>query len=215
LETDKYAEKRLGAEFSGFFPFGVDQFDNGDYVVRELSREQSGKLMRPFRWSEDTIKLVMVSKTGVSYSAVPSNQGSLYIGDCEYGFMYPPDGIRPKISYCFQTSLSMDGTPSSINGPLVGDSWETNFEIICNTYNAFCLIDQLVNKTRTANIDIVVPDHFDMFGIDQSNYGVGGTYTCKFLGSERMEKEIVLKIIHEGFDRFRIPLSFWMKEKAA
>jgi hypothetical protein len=208
---------RLSAEgvFTGFYPFGVDMCDNGDYTVRELTRDQSGKMMRPLKWYEDNMSLVMVTRGGVSFSAPAASQGKLYIGDIATGFMFPQSGIKPVSSYQFQTDLSLSGAPNSLNGPAVADSWETSFDLLCNTQNTYALIDQLVNKTRAADLTLVVPDHFDMFGADQSANGAGGTYTARFLGSSRTDKEVVLKITHEGFDRFKIPLTFWMKAKTA
>jgi hypothetical protein len=205
----------LGVSNIGFYPFGIDMSDTDDFIVREINRDQSGKQMRPFRWSEDGMSLIMISHVGVSFSAAPSSQGKLFIGDIVNGFMYPPGGIKPKPTYAFATQLSVSGAPSSINGPLTADSWETSFDLYCNTYNAWALIDQLVNKTRTADIPLIVPDHFDLFGADQSVGGAGGTYTAKFLGSSRSDKEIVIKITHVGFNQFKIPLTFWMKSKAA
>ena len=211
---DVYMRLSAVSIYTGFYPFGVDMCDNGDYRVRFIDRSQAGKQMRPFRWHEEDISMVVISKTASSYYAPARNEGKLFIGDISTGFAYPQNGIKPKSSYCHMTQILSGGAPSSISGPQAGDSWETEFELLCNTGNAAQLINQLVNISRTSDIQIVVPDHFDMFGADQSANGAGGTYNAKFLGSERTDKEIVLRIIHEGFDKFRIPMSFWMESKS-
>jgi hypothetical protein len=188
--------------------------DNGDYTVRELSRDQSGKLMRPFKWYEDDLSLVMVTRGGVSFSAYARSEGDFYIGSIGTGFMYPQNGITVSSTYCFDTQLSMSGAPSSVNGPLAGDSWEASFELQCNTYNAAALVEE-ITLSRTSDIILTVPDHFDMFGADQSLLGAGGTFKTKFLGSSRTDKEIVLSMKHIGVEQFLVPMTFWMKEKIA
>jgi hypothetical protein len=201
---------------SGFYPFDPTLGDNGDYQVRIITQDQSGKQMRPFRWYEEKFSMVMVShSTGTIIVPTARAQGKFFIGSIATGFMYPQAGFKPMAEYCYSTDLSITGVPSSMNGPVLDDSWTTSFELVCNASGAYQLVNQLVNVTRTADINLVVPTHFDVYGADWSVAGVGGTYKSKFLGSSRTDKEVVLKIIHEGYDRFRIPLTFWLKEKTA
>jgi hypothetical protein len=196
----------------GFFPFGPDLSDNGNFVVRELSRQQSGKQMRPFRWYEDTVSYVLIGLGSGTPSATPHSQGHLQIGAVT-GLMYPQSGIKCDPKYEVQTQTTITGAPSSINGPLVGDSWVASFELLCNTYNAAALIYQFTHTTRTSDLTVVVPQHYDMFGVDQSYLGAGGTFITKFLGSSRTDKEIVLNIKHIGHNQFLIPITLWLKAK--
>ena len=204
---------RLGDDHTGFFPFCPDISDKGDYVVRELSRDQSGVQMSPFKWFEDTVALVMVTPSASAISLTPSNQGGLYIGNCAYGLMYPQNGIVPKAIYNFQTALSESGAPYSLDGDARGDSWEASFDLYCNSYNCMAIIDKLVKVYRTQDVPITVPKDYYMFGADQSSYlGLAGTYNAKFLGSERTDKEVILRVTHIGYNQFKIPMNFYMKE---
>jgi hypothetical protein len=205
---------KLALAGTGFYPFGIDK-QGTDFIVREIGREQSGKQMRPFRWYEDSIDLVLVSDTGIAPTLDPVSQGGLYVGVITTGFMYPQNGIKVISDYAVDTQIMQTGLPSSINGPMAGDSWTASFALICNRYNTNALINQLITVSRTSDITLVIPDHYDMFGADNAYLGAGGTFTTKFLGSSRTDKEIILSIKHIGYDQFEIPLTFWMKEKIA
>jgi hypothetical protein len=201
----------LGETASGFFPGGPDLYDNGTFRVREVSREQSGRQVRPWRWFEDDGALVIVTPEDDPRDYYTAwSQGKLFIGDIATGFMYPQDGFKPSAQYSLQTQLLITGVPSSINGPVAGDSWETSFELLCNTKNAAALISYLTTH-RTNDMTLQVPAYHDPFGIDQIAFY--GTYTAKFLGSERTDREMILRVKHIGHEQFLIPLSFWMKGK--
>ena len=203
---------RLGPTSTGFFPFGIDMGDYGDFIVRLVTRDQTGSLIDPYKWFEESPSFVMVTRATNALSLPGDDQGGLYIGDAVFGLLYPQEGIKPKTTYNFQTQLSVSGSPNSLDSGVLGDSWETGFELLCSGCNAYQVVDEIVNNKRTADIPIIAPAGYYLYGADQSS---GGTYTSKFLGSSHDDKEVILKISHIGFDQFRIPLNFWMKAKTA
>jgi len=205
---------KLGNDYTGFYPMAPDYAENGNFVCRELSRDQSGMLLSPYKWFEDTIAFRMISSGGGGVSLAPMTQGGLFIGGNTYGLMYPQGGIRPKASYNFQTGISETGAPNSFDGGIAGDSWEAGFDLLCNGYSCSEIITKLTQTYRTADIPIVVPPDHYMFGADQSA-GLAGSYMTKFLGSERTDKEVILRVTHYGVDQFKIPMNFYMKEKVS
>jgi hypothetical protein len=64
---------------------------------------------------------------------------------------------------------------------------------------------------RASDITIITPTNFYLFGMAN---GSDGTYTAKLLGSNYNNKTISLKVTHESFNLFSVPLNFWMKAAA-
>lgn len=197
----------LGSDPTGFFPFLPDKGDIGTFTVRLIDRKQSGMLLRPWKWFQDDIVMIMVSSPAYT-AAAGIDQGPFRIGDIS-GLLFPQEGIKPEPSYQFLTELSRSGVPDSVDAPMAADCWSTSFEQNCNTGKAAALITYLRGR-RTDDIDIEGPSNFYVYGMDQDD---SGTYHSKLLGSSFDENEMVLKVKHEYFNRFTIPLSFWMKEK--
>jgi hypothetical protein len=205
----------LGDEHTGFFLFGIDKGDSGVFTVRIISREQAGPYMAPLRWFEDEIGLVLVSHTAVLPTFDYSHQGKLKIGAAE-NLMWPQDGIKSKSLYNYQTGVTVSGVPHSIDGPRYSDSWETEFELLCNSGNTYNVVHEIVSTSRANLLSIVTPSNYFIYGMDQSDVnGIGGTFLSRFLGSSREDKEIVLSIEHTGYNQFKIPMRFWLSEKTA
>ncbi len=200
----------LGNEPTGFYPFGPDYGDVGDFTVRVMERIQSGILYTPYKWFEENIVLQLVPNTTLpSYTFQQRiKQGKLKIGDI--------DGLRwvqfnPKTMYSLKLVKTRNGMPYTLDNGLSGDSWETGFELELNYSNAAAIVNYLT-KIRDFDIDIITQNNYFSFGMDQLS---SGTYSTKQLGTSYDSKEIILNIKHVGFNQFVLPLSFYMKEKIA
>ena len=201
----------LGANPCGFFPFGPDYGDSGDFTVRLYDREQSGRLQAPYNWFEDNLKLVLVPPAPAYTLPTQQPQGNFTIGSVQ-NIMFPQNGFQPVAKYNHQTGLTKTGVPYSIDGPSVQDSFETSFDQQCNQSKAAALCALLTGSSgRTNDITIVGQSNFYAFGMDK---GSAGTYTCKFLGSSNTKSEIIITVKHIGFNQFELPLNFWMKAAA-
>lgn len=200
---------RLGSDPTGFFPFGPDKGDVGDFTVRVLSQQQGGMLLAPWRYFQDDLTLVMVSAPSYSVSDGVS-QGSLSIGGCE-NLMYPQNGFAPDSYYNYRTDLARAGGPRSVDGLIASDTWVSSWDQICNTGKAAYLALTLIQVLgRAKDIAITAPDYSYVFGMDQ---GSGGSYLTKFLGSDRTKNEVIIKMTNDRYNKWTIPLSFWFKEK--
>jgi hypothetical protein len=201
---------RLGENPTGFFPFFPGQGDSGDFEVRLIKQEQGGILQRPYKYFNDTLELLIISypSTGFSFSEI--DQGPFIIGDVS-GLMFPQDGIKPKTEYNISTGISSGGSPYSVDGPKSGDFYESEFEMTCNTYKMYQLTEYLLSN-RSGDITITTPSGYYLFGSDS---GSSGIYTCKFLGSEHSDNEIIFRVRHDGFDQWKTTITFWMREQTA
>jgi hypothetical protein len=195
---------RLGATATGFYPFGADLGDVGDFTVRVVDITQTGMLFSPMRHFNGKFNFLMV--TAPAYS-LPTEvaQGNFEIGDVD-GLMPPQRDVESESIYNYRTDITRGGTPYSVDGATASDAYITNFDVYCNKSKAGALLAYLVSSSgRTSDIDVVA-DSFYMFGAD---VGASDTYSTKCLGSEYDETRIVYRIRHDGSDRFIMPLMFW------
>jgi hypothetical protein len=198
----------LGVSASGFYPAGPDKGDVGDFTLRLLSQQQGGWLLSPWAYWSDALQFLIVSAPAY---VLPSqvDQGPLQIGIVD-GLRFPQAGFNPKSEYNYLSGLSAGGTPFALDGLEVSDFYESQWEQPLNHSNAAALVDYLVSTGRGNDIDIVGFNNDYIFGHDNS---YGGTYSSLFLGSEKSSDEVVIKITHNHYNQFTIPLNWWMKER--
>jgi hypothetical protein len=210
-----------GDSADGFYPFGPDIYAVGNpaggpvsCIVQPVNHDQGGALWQPYKWFEDKLTLLLISPT-VGAGALPSNttagvaQGTMAIGNTT-GLMFPQDGFKAKTAYNYDVGVSLAGRPSVVDLPT--DYYETSFAVTANLGNAAKLVSALIGGTygRAADVLFNVSDGYP-FGADNctgipwnswANY-----YTTRLLGAENKGHEIVLKITHESYNRFQIPLT--------
>ncbi len=202
----------------GFYPFGPDLCAN-PCVVQLFSQDQGGALWQPWKYFENKLKLVYIpaSRYSTAWTNQPAGglenvgatptpgpaQGSMALGGAS-GLMFPQDAFKPKSIYAQEIGLSLAGQPGVIDG--VTDQYETSFTLTANLGNAAATVAALTGL-RAGDITFSVKDGWP-FGADN---GESGSFTVKLLGSSRTENEIVLKITHESYNRFAIPLNLYMK----
>lgn len=197
----------LGEAHTGFYPFGLDLNDCDSFLVRLLDRSDDGMLLNPYRRFSDSYSFLLVTEFNESPTFTKQAQGDFIIGACD-GLMYPQAGINPKSRRLLITSISQSGSPSVVDGPLLGDSFISDFNMLCNDDRALALLNELTVTTRAAAVDVFAPAGAYMFGADN---GSTDTYTCRFLGSTDDERETVLRMTHTGYNQWSIPLRFWME----
>lgn len=198
---------RLGSIPTGFFPFGPDLGDVGDFTVRLLTQQQGGMLLAPLRYWQDDISLVLVSAPSYTPPA-GVGQGSFIVGTVD-GLLYPQNTFNPVSQYNFSTALSRSGVPSSMDGADSSNSYESTWDQQCNTGKAAELLAMLTGPLgRSKTISIIGAKDFYVYGSDKFSAGI---YFSKFLGSSKTKNEIVISATCEGYNQWTMPLSFWLK----
>jgi hypothetical protein len=214
----------------GFYPFGPDLYAVGNptsgspysAIVQPISHEQGGALWQPFRWFDDKLCLLLVSPLSASYSGLGYNLGRNNVAGISQGpinfgplsgvsaqnLMFPHDGFKPKSEYNYRIDTSLAGLPHVID--TVTDYNETSFEIMANLGNAARLIWflEVYARSNTFNFSISSGIESYPFGADWQ-FGTG-SYPVNLLGADKKAHEIILKITHESYNTFKIPLSFWL-----
>jgi hypothetical protein len=205
---------QLGATPTGFFPFGADLGDKGNFVCRVLDFQESGVLYSPYKYVNSQWRFVLVSAPAYTLPT-EIDQGDLVIDEVS-GLMPMQKDVDLEIHRAIRTDLTRDGSPYSVDGvanlkPPYARGGEVAFhrditlDLILNKSKAAALLYTIVNSIRT-----------DARTFQTSNYNkaIYGALDINpdfyldalFLGSERTENEIIYRIAHETHDRFTMQI---------
>jgi hypothetical protein len=189
-------ELKLGTEPTGFYPFGPDHGDEGDFDCRMINIDIKPVMEEPWQYFKTEISFV--EEDNPTYS-LPSevSEGDLQIGTIT-NLRYPPSMPQSRTRYGFSTQLAYDGTPYTIDKRSTWDYNATTLKMACNQSKAAALIDHLINTVRNNNLTIVAQSGNYLFG---QPGGESGSYTCQWLDS-------VISIKHTMYDRFEFDLNF-------
>jgi hypothetical protein len=194
---------RLGATPTGFYPFGPDLGDVGDFTCRIIENETAGALFSPWLHFESGLSFTLVTPPSYSLPDIVS-EGSFQIGTVT-GLRLPQAGFKVERENNFKTVATNTGAPYSIDGLTASDQYLTSWSQEGNASLAGALISFLKSTSgRGADITIIAPTKYYMKGAENNS---GGTYTTKLLSN-------VLSITHNRFDEFSIPMNVWMKAAA-
>jgi hypothetical protein len=183
---------------SGFFPFGPDKGDTGNFTVKMLSYQHNyDHSVKQYR---HIIELIMV--TAPAYELPDEiDQGSITICGIS-GLLMAQDNYGIEQRYNYSKIQNNDGSVKIIDGPNSSDAYETEYIQLCNQSKAAALIDALVTN-RDGDITITATNAH-MFGYQSSD-----NYTVNLIGSDN--KNIDISVIHTDYDQFEIDLRFYLK----
>lgn len=216
---------------SGFFPFGPDYTDNPSvgYQAKLLTQKPSGQLLKPMRWGGNDLSMVLTAApatngiaantTAPNYAAATCSQGTFAISGVT-GLPMPDGGFQLATDYTIGTALSRTGAPSSVDGRTTEDTYISNFDLTINQGNAAALIAAITaaleNTTPTIIGGVTYPGVLPLYIVDPGYYVFGydnfggsfpNSFNAWFLGSEDSKgDEIVLKIKHDAWNRWTIPM---------
>jgi hypothetical protein len=188
----------LGETATGFFPFGPDLGDKGDFIVRITDAFGGGISAEYYRHFEAGIALKLVSAPAYTYPS-PKYEGPMVISGMS-GYRFPQSQFVPDVEYAYEQNITAGGGISEIDMGRNADLITTEFDIETCQVNAANLIGML-KTVRSGNITIVTPPHWWLGG---ANLGGNGTYTC-------MNIMQTIKFKHERHDYFVIPMKLWIK----
>ena len=190
-------ELKLGTEPTGFYPFGPDHGDEGDFDCRMISIDPKPVMEEPWQYFRTEISFVEESNPSYSLPTEVS-EGDLQIGTIT-NLRYPPNMPESRTRYGFSTQLTRDGSPYTIDKRNTWDYSAAKFGMVCNQSKSAALVNHLLATVRNNDVTIISQANNYLFG---QPGGSDGTYTCQWLDE-------VIKIKHTAFDIFGFDLNFW------
>lgn len=184
---------------SGFFPFGPDKGDSGDFTVRFVPASSiKGITDKPFLRFDTELAMIMVAAPAYTLPALRP-QGHLQIGTVT-GLRWPR--FNPIVNRAISQVLAHGGNPFDLDYGTSSDSYTCEFNQQMNGPNAANLLAFLTSTSgRGHDITVTAPANHYLFGADN---GGNGSYTA-------LQTSTVLEITHDGYDQFSLPLEFYMK----
>jgi hypothetical protein len=149
----------------GWYPFGVQFGDSGEFYVKLLDRKQSGVLENPLSYYEDKLDFVCRRTSIISDISVPTicySEGSNNIFDVP--------GVR-YIKFVPEPVYMEKGNALSIAGKFtmfdtITDYYKTNLTIIGSNKIAHNIMNQITNIIRTSQFTMTTPNNSNPFGLD-------------------------------------------------
>ena len=187
---------KLGTN-SGFYPFGPDRGDSGNFTVKLLSVNQKPSIGHPQDYFNVEVRL---ANTG-SYPAysLPDQftEGHLQIGTIS-GLRYPQSMHLQNIQMATSAIQKNNSEVASIDRSIDGDGSDCTLPLTLMQCNAAALINHLTATVRAGTVDIIPPANSYLFGRQN---GSTATYTCKWIQNQ-------ISIINTNFNSFDFELNF-------
>jgi len=191
---------------SGFFPFGPDKGDVGEFDVVVEILDHGKQVQSPYLFFETKILMTAAHTTPGSWPAysLPAEvkeggpdppTGNLKIGTVTDN-RFPPRFFKPKNQYAIYTVIEEDSSGQIIDRGSSGDGFQTSFEMVSNESKAAAVIEHLNTTVRNNTFDLGVDPNSHPFGKD---IGDDGTYTVRLIQNN-------IKIMHELHNRFNYKL---------
>jgi len=181
---------------SGFFPFGPDYGDDGNFDVRIIEIDQTENRHRPWNLFRTDIKMQMISNP--AFAVVDDlDDGTVQFGTVT-GVKYPQAGYNADVVYAIDHAVTMDGTAYEIDRSTDADIYEADFDISGNAGKIGSLLNYLLSTTPRNNnyeFSAIFPSGTYPFGRDKG----AGTHTVQCLNK-------TFEITHPSFDLFAFPL---------
>jgi hypothetical protein len=188
----------LGVTPSGFFPFGPDLGDVGDFTVKILDIGDTGIKYSPWLTSAMTMRMLLVSAP--EYDMVDDvDDGDFFIGSLT-GMAQPQESflIRREAKYVSDTTRG--GDPVVIDSGATSDHLYSSFTMRCRKPKAQALMDYLCNSVRGDSIEIDNTANLYPFGVTVNS---GGAYVL----SGRNNKSVI-ECTHDDYNEWSFPLEF-------
>lgn len=193
---------KLGATSSGFFPFGADYGDKGDFIIEVPTNDfkEGHNLYDPFRWWENEIVFRLVPGSPLPSYTPPAaeSEGVLAIGSVAH-LLCPQQAPMPNHTRVISSSKTNNGSTDFVDVGSSIDEWESTIPLEMRTGNTAAIISFLTGSSGRGNLfSISVPDYLYPFGY------IGSASEMTTMDAQLfMDK---LQIVHANNERFTMDL---------
>ena len=181
---------------SGFFPFGADKGDVGDFDVAARIIETPITGESPFNYFTCKVEFIHTGTYPVYSLPAEISEGSFTIGTITNN-RFPPAWFKPKSEYANWATIELDSSSQWIDRGTGGDWYDTEFEMHSNESKCAKVIEYLTGAAGRSNIfQVSQGTNYYMFGRD---------ITTAALNVKLIQKRIV--ITHSRYNLFTYPLN--------
>lgn len=181
----------LGLTHTGFFPFGPDYGDVGEFTIVITAKKFTGVLQAPYLHFGLQLDMVLQG-THANVPITEIDEGNLQIGDI-MGLMYPQENIDNPYEYGIKSQIGAAGYTEHSNNDY--NIHVSDFILRCNTSKAAAIAQFFTLYARWEVFNIITDTNFYLFGIVRGD----GTYSVKQI-------EPVITIEHVNHEHFNIAL---------
>lgn len=181
----------LGLTHTGFFPFGPDYGDVGEFTVIISAKKFTGVLQAPYLHFGLQLEMVLQG-THANVPITAINEGNLQIGTVT-GLMYPQESIDNPYEYGIISQVGAAGFTESSNNNY--DKHVSDFILRCNTSKAAAIAQYFTNVARWQAFSVITDTNYYLFGIVRGD----GTYSVKQI-------EPVITFEHVNHEHFNVAL---------
>ena len=196
---------KLGATSSGFFPFGADYGDKGDFIIwiPPIDYKEGKQLYDPLRWWENDLTFCLVPQSALpSYTpATAENEGSLQIGTVAH-LLCPQELFDSRHIQALVASVTGDGTVDFVDKSSLIDELETVVPLQMRNGNCAALITFLTGAgERKQTFEITTPNGSFPFGIQHDSTFpfyvnlADGLLEITHINNQRFDMKLKLKFL--------------------
>jgi hypothetical protein len=188
---------KLGSTSTGFFPFGADYGDKGDFSIRvpTIDYKEGKHLYDPLHWWENDLMFCLVPGSTLPSYTPPAaeNEGEMEIGTVAH-LLCPQTPPSPLHIRGLNSSITNNGTVDFFESGVDSDSWETDIPIEMRTGNCAALIKFLTGAEGRGNLFGFVPP-LNLFPFGYHEYGEFSYFDVYLLTNK-------IEIAHVNYEKF-------------
>ena len=182
---------------SGFFPFGANKGDVGDFDVAISIVNLEGIGDAPFKYFKNS--LVMTKQDSFPAYTPPSevSEGNFTIGTVTNN-RFPPNWFKPNTNLNYFLTTNEDGSSNWIDRGETSQYYNSVAEMKCNESKTAAIFDHLIGSVRTSALNIISDTNYYIFGYIN---GSSSTYSVNLKQNEFV-------IVNNRYNEFEFSLNF-------
>jgi hypothetical protein len=181
---------------SGFFPFGADKGDAGNFTVAVEIKGIKGIGEAPYLWDSFTMRIHNAGNYP-AYTPVSGRVEGGFVFGAVTGLRPPQIQPTPSIVIAQRSTISgSESTTNFIDNGVLNDSYESEFILSQDTGNTASIISAIVNTIRDNSFSITEQVNHGILGSWHDVYGLGvGTCNFKLINP-------AIEITHDNYQEF-------------
>jgi hypothetical protein len=186
----------LGSTATGFFPFGPDKGDKGDFIVTLVSMNQKASIGHPEDYFPLDVRLACTGAYPVYVLPSQIDDGSLQIGTIQK-LRFPQSMHEQDFNYRTNEHITQGADAFTNSRGEGSDKYVINLALDEFQPNMAALINHIVGTVRANTVRITPPSN---------SWLSGALYSDSYIDAKMITKDI--KIIHRKYNDFGVNLSF-------